>query len=51
MTKPFLAVDHLLLRTAAGETEIDQLRQTLNKGLYLNVGPPAGHVLWQGVYL
>jgi hypothetical protein len=50
MTKPSLGVDPLLPRTAAGEAEIDQLRQTLNQGHYLRAGRPAGHVLWQGIH-
>ena len=50
MTKSALIVDHLVLRTATEEAEIDHLRQALNKGHYLQAGRPAGHVLWQGIY-
>jgi len=50
MTKPVLVVDHLVLRTATEEAEIDHLRQALNQGHYLKAGRPAGHVLWQGIY-
>lgn len=50
MTKPALVVDHLVLRTATEEAEIDHLRQALNQGHYLMAGRPAGHVLWQGIY-
>ena len=49
MTKPALVVDHLVLRTATEEAEIDHLRQALNRGHYLKAGRPAGHVLWQGI--
>jgi hypothetical protein len=34
MTKPALVVDHLVLRTATEEAEIDILRQALNQGHY-----------------
>ena len=50
MTHPALVVDHLVLRTATEEAEIDHLRQTLNEGHYLKAGRPAGHILWQGIY-
>ena len=50
MTNPALVVDHLVLRTATEESEIDHLRQALNQGHYLQAGRPAGHVLWQGIY-
>ena len=50
MTQPVLVGDHLVLRTATEEAEIDQLRQTLNQGHYLMAGRPADHVLWQGIY-
>ena len=50
MTKPALVTDHLVLRTATEEAEIDHLRQALNQGHYLKAGRPAGHVLWQGIY-
>ena len=49
-TKPALVVDHLVLRTATEEAELDQLRQALNQEHYLKAGRPAGHVLWQGIY-
>ena len=49
MTQPALVGDHLVLRTATEESEIDHLRQTLNQGHYLMAGRPAGHVLcWGG---
>ena len=35
MTQPALVGDHLVLRTATEEAEIDHLRQTLNEGHYL----------------
>ena len=50
MTRPALVGDHLVLRTATEEAEIDHLRQTLNEGHYLTAGRLAGHVLWQGIY-
>ena len=50
MTQPALVGDHLVLRTATEEAEIDHLRQTFNEGHYLTAGRPAGHVLWQGIY-
>jgi len=50
MTKPALVTDHLVLRTATEEAEIDHLRQILNQGHYLQAGRPAGHILWQGIY-
>jgi hypothetical protein len=50
MTKSALVVDHLVLRTAIQDAEIDLLRQALNEGHYLKAGRPAGHVLWQGIY-
>ena len=50
MTKSALVVDHLVLRTATEDAEIDLLRQALNEGHYLKAGRPAGHVLWQGIY-
>jgi len=45
MTKSALATDHLVLRTATEEAEIDHLRQILNQGHYLQAGRPAGHGL------
>jgi hypothetical protein len=50
MTQSALVVDHLVLRTATEDAEIDLLRQALNEGHYLKAGRPAGHVLWQGIY-
>ena len=50
LIKPALVADHLVVRTATEEAEIDHLRQVLNQGHYLKAGRPAGHVLWQGIY-
>jgi hypothetical protein len=50
ITKHALVVDHLVLRTATEQAEIDFLRQALNEGHYLQAGRPAGHALWQGIY-
>jgi hypothetical protein len=36
MTQPALVGDHLVLRTATEEPEIDHLRQPLNEGHYLS---------------
>ncbi len=49
-TKSPLVVDHLMLRTATADAEIDHLRQVLNQGHYLKAGRAVGHVLWQGIY-
>ena len=45
MTKPALATDHLVLRTASEEAEIAHLRQALNEGHYLNAAD--GKELWK----
>ena len=49
-TKPCLVADHIVLRTATEDAEINRLRQALNQGHYLKARRPAGHVLWQGIY-
>ena len=40
----------LFLRTATQDSEIEMLRQSLNREHYLKAGRPAGHILWQGIY-
>lgn len=42
ITKPTLVVDHLVLRTATKESEINHLRQALNQVHYLKAGRAAG---------